>query len=383
MAMSPPAAPPEGPGQEAAPESWWGLAGRVVSELKRTVMGIAPEDFEGWFASRYGEPTPAISKCSFGESCEQAVAEGKLVLIWLHQEESAATEKLCKDVFQSEAFLELLGTAFLLWAGDVSRFEPGQVARILDCSSFPALIVAQPLRSGFDNRGAFALEWPFGNFAQPLLRFSPRELGDRLEDMQADTIMAGLLGVAEDHQDAIHQRRAEEERRSGELAEDRRIREEQDREYQEALLADQLAAIAAQEDEAARQREAQQQAEEAEAQRRAEAEAARRAEADAAAWEARRLARREELLAEPEAQGAVAKISLRLHSGDRLQRSFAADRPVSEVYEWAHCCRPSPVPAEFVLCTSFPVAELADRSATLQEAGLCPSAALLLKAVED
>merc|ERR1712032_513826 len=57
---------------------------------------------------------------------------------------------------------------------------------------------------------------------------------------------------------------------------------------------------------------------------------------------------------EPQASGnATAKISLRLSSGERLQRTFLSEQRLDEVYEWAHCCRPSANPLHFELCTTF------------------------------
>lgn len=100
------------------------------------------------------------------------------------------------------------------------------------------------------------------------------------------------------------------------------------------------------------------------------------------ALEARRRARGAEISAAPEpepAGPATAKLSLRLPSGDRLQRTFRADQCLDEVYEWAHCCRPVAKPVSFVLCTTFPARSLTNRSDTLGDAGLAPSSALLMK----
>merc|ERR1712224_225409 len=80
-------------------------------------------------------------------------------------------------------------------------------------------------------------------------------------------------------------------------------------------------------------------------------------------------------VAEPIADGSrTAKIQLKLPSGERLQRIFRAEQLVGEVYEWADCCRPDPTPPRFELCTTFPTRPLADRAVTTNEAGLTPSA---------
>jgi len=378
---------------------WFSSLGQTLTSLGQAVLGIAPQDFEAWFSARYGDPTPPMSKDCFGDANKQALQGGRLLLIWFHQDESNATDKLCREVLQNSLVCDHLSRSYILWAGDVCRFEPGQIARLLNVTTFPTLVVCQPLRSGFEAFGAegFCLEWPLGSFAQPLLRLTPAQPGEALN---TDEVIAALTGTAEDHNDAVRVREEEVQRRDLQLAEERRLREEQDREYEEALLADQLAEVAALEQvhgtSAAQPEAASSAAADAgeatggdgaeEGEKKEDAAAAAAARQEAEAEEQRRLARGAALLALPEPSpgaGPLAKLSLRLPSGDRLQRSFLAEAQVSEVYEWAHCCRPKAEPAGFELCTNFPVRALTDRSATLQASGLCPSAALLLKAVEE
>lgn len=375
-----------------------GMMGQALTNLGHAVLGVASEDFGAWFAARFGEPTPPFCSATLGDANKQALQDGRVLVLWFHREEPTVTDRFCRDVLQNDIVLGLLRRSFTFWAGDVSRFEPSQVAKLLGCTAFPTLVVALPLRSGFDEFGAehFCLEWPLGTFAQPLIRLTPERPG---ETLSVDEVIAALTGAAEDHQDAVRDREAETQLRDLHFAEERRLREEQDREYEEALLADQMAAVAAQEQAASSEEAAKQAAaaENAAAKARAAEEAAaeearRSAAEEEAAAEARRLARRAELLAEGQEDAAAgsgsgktttAKVSLRLPSGDRLQRVFAASRLVSEVYEWAHCCRPVAQPAKFELCTNFPVKALTDRSITVEEAGLCPSSALLLRATED
>ncbi|CAE6969636.1 Ubxn2b [Symbiodinium sp. CCMP2456] len=180
-------------------------------------------------------------------------------------------------------------------------------------------------------------------------------------------------------------------RRTAQLTEARQLREQQDREYEEALFQDQLAAVRRAEGEEsqaspAADAVAQEEAageEERRAKQRAAEEAAAAAEAEE---EARRKQRGAEILAIPEpATGAepTARIRLQLPSGERLQRNFRADQCLEEVYDWAHCCRPQAKPKRFELCISFPARTLTERSATLQELDLVPSAALVLREAES
>jgi len=403
MSLAP--SPRSADGEEAAASptnspggGWFSSLGQTLTSLGQAVLGIAPQDFEAWFSARFGDPTPAMSKDCFGDATKQALQQGRLLLLWFHQDESNATEKLCREVLQNSLVLDMLNRSYIVWGADVCRFEPGQIARLLNVTVFPTLVVCQPVRSGFDSFGAdgFCIEWPLGSFAQPLLRLSPAQQGEALN---TDEVIASVTSAAEDHNDAVRARQEEVQRRDLQLAEERRLREEQDREYEEALLADQLAEVArAQGAEATAAAVAgsttspeassatgaaeQSSAVNAEGENKEDAEAAAAAAREA---EEKRVARGAELLAVPEpapGAGPLAKLSLRLPTGDRLQRIFLADACLSEVYEWVQCCRPRAEPPEFELCTNFPVRALVDRSATLQESGLCPSAALLLKAIE-
>lgn len=399
---------------------WFSSVTGAISRFSQAVLGISSEEFEAWFLGRYGSPAPPFCKLCFGEACKEALEGNRLVLLWLHQDESPATDALCKMVLQSETVLPLLCDSYVFWAGDVCRFEPGQIARLLDVSNYPALVVCQPLRSGYDSQ-PFAIEWPLGNFAQPILRIVPPEDGAPLD---ADHIVACLVTASADFQEAKEARERAAEARRLRIAQERMLREEQDREYEEALLMDQMNAIRKQEEEEARSRSGSPQKERgteasaspqvrpggptarsrncddageassapeaasalAAAAAKAAAEAAAETKRREQAAEERRVARGAEILAQPEpapAGSATAKIQLRLPSGESIRRVFKAEQTLDEVYEWAHCCRPRPKPRYFDLRTSFPVKTLTDRSTTIGELGLAPSAALLLREREE
>lgn len=398
-ASSSPSSPSGGAADEAAASQdqsgWFGSIGRRLTDLGQAIMGIASEDFEQWFLSRYGQPTPTFSKGCFGETVKAALQEKRLLLLWFHQDESRPTEHLCREILQNELVVEMVSRSFCLWAGDTGRFEPGQIARLLNVTVFPALVVCQPLRSAFEAQSA-CLEWPLGTFVQPLFRLTPGVQG---QCISADEALAALTSATEAHNDEVQAREAQQARRTSQLAEERALREEQDREFEESLLQDQLAEVrrteAAAEAAAAAVLEPSSAAEAAPAftpapdPAREEAKAAEAAAAAAAAAQAaeeeKRRERGAEILAEKEPApdgSSTAKLSLRLPSGERLQRTFLAEQLLHEVYEWAHCCRASPEPACFELCTNFPTKVLTERSATLASLGLVPSAALVLKAVE-
>eukprot|EP00913_Durusdinium_trenchii_P010646 g9988.t1 len=79
---------------------------------------------------------------------------------------------------------------------------------------------------------------------------------------------------------------------------------------------------------------------------------------------------------------------LRFPCGRRAERSFAATQTLSELYRWADCAGELAalektgdrfdVPEKFTLATSYPKAVLKDRSKTLRQLHLTPSAVLTL-----
>jgi len=377
--------------QEEAPRGWFSSIGRAIAELGQAVMGIATEDFEAWFSDRFGDPKPTFSKVTFGDAVQEALVKNRLLLAWFHQDESSATQQLCREVFQSDVVLDALTDGYDLWVGDVCRFEPLQISKLLGVVKFPALVILLPQRSAFDTRH-FCVEWPLGTFCQPLHRFVPEQDGHPLD---SGTVIAAVATAAQDYREEVQLHQDSTRQRNIQIDQDRLLREQQDQEYEEALLADQLAA-------ARRNEEAQDLTETAatpspedlaaaeaeEKERVAKVAAAAEEAAKAAQEEEQRQRRGAEILAEPEPArdsptsgggSATSRLSLRLPSGDRLQRTFRAEQILAEVYEWAHCCRPKPKPLHFELCISYPAQSLQDKSKSLKELGLVPSAALVLK----
>lgn len=388
---------------------WFGSIGGALSRLSQAVLGIPTEDFETWFDGRFGSPTPSFSKLCFGEVVKEALDGNRLLVIWLYQEDNQATDALCKEVLQNDTVLSILRESYILWAGDTCRFEPGHIARLLEVPVFPALVVCQPLRSSYDAQ-SFAIEWPLGTFAQPILRIGPQEAGQQVD---ADHAMACLITAASDFKEAREAMELEAERRRARIAQERLLREEQDREYEEALFVDQLNAIRQREEEEARSRSVSPEKTKDTQPRVAEGASPRRHGVEATTDEAtvssatpaaetvatdgeveqrereeeqRRISRGAEILAQPEPQpagSATAKLQVRLPHDESIRRVFLADQTLADVYEWAHCCRPRPKPLHFDLRTSFPVRVLRDRSSTIADLGLTPSAALLLRECEE
>lgn len=162
------------------------------------------------------------------------------------------------------------------------------------------------------------------------------------------------------------------------VEEDRQLISSQDAEYEESLRADELRRITEAEKAGQDRRAA---LEEARCQEAAAAEAAALAEDISL-----RRTRFEEEHAEPKAGEPKATIRFRASSGASVQRAFKDCTTVSALFEFAAVADWDGPPAgsSFELRTSFPVKSLAGmESQTLKEAGLCPSAALIVADIEE
>eukprot|EP00416_Gambierdiscus_australes_P031142 CAMPEP_0171087800 /NCGR_PEP_ID=MMETSP0766_2-20121228/20379_1 /TAXON_ID=439317 /ORGANISM="Gambierdiscus australes, Strain CAWD 149" /LENGTH=311 /DNA_ID=CAMNT_0011545531 /DNA_START=43 /DNA_END=978 /DNA_ORIENTATION=+ len=160
------------------------------------------------------------------------------------------------------------------------------------------------------------------------------------------------------------------------LEEDRQLIAVQNREYEESLQADELRKIA--------------QAEQAERDEREAREHAERTEAAAAAAAAavEVLQKRRDTFEEdnpvPGEAEPKAIVRFRAANGSTVHRSFRDDAKVAVLFEFAAIAEWDGPTRAFDLRTSFPVRSLrGSEQQTLKEAGLCPSAALLLAEDED
>ena len=144
-----------------------------------------------------------------------------------------------------------------------------------------------------------------------------------------------------------------------ELANDRAIREQQDREYEEALEADR---------QRERELQAQREAEEAERQKAEELKRQQEEEAERA---------RQELEAEPEQGPDTTSIVLRLPDGSKVQRRFRKDLPLRQLYLFAQL---QDIPFDnWNIVTNFPARTYDDLSIDFVAADLHPQGVVFIR----
>lgn len=325
----------------------------VVDEVMGTLH------FAEQFEKRYGLAHPEFFAGTFEdalkESCLKPAKERKLLAVYLHHDNSVLANVFCTQLLGFETVLQLLSANFIVWGWDITyesnkeRFlysvtqTLGTVGSLavssIDVDTLPVLMIIMRSRS---NTEIFTIV--HGNVG-------------------VNELLTNLVQAVDIFQE---QRRAdigvEEERQARE-----RVKQEQDRAYQESLAADRA------------KEEAKQMQEELEKKKKEQAENERLAEE--ARKEAHRQAVESSLPPEPQ-QGAgdgVMKVRVRLPAGKFLERKFQSDTPLQTLFNFL-IVEGYPT-EEYKLLSSWPRRDLTsmDSKLTLMELKFCPQETVILE----
>lgn len=320
------------------------------------------EFFGNVLTAAYGtwQRLPHFFEGSFREAMQAAHRDSKLLAVYLHSDGSLHAMNFCTQVLNNQLIRTMLDDSFLLWGGDIAWMESLQVAQMIQAHQYPYFSVLLPIDSG-----------------------EIRIIGAVHGEVQLDTTVALLTSSL----DEMELHRAETIARREQQVEDRRLREQQDREYQETLEMDRRHAEERQllEQE---QLEAQRRQEE---QHRQELEAIAQIEAEKEELQQQRIQLAAKLEQAAEDVESTLRISLRLPAGQRVERKFCPTATLQDVYNWAECCMHLPenlgknleVPRRFVLKTSFPSVELTDTNCTIEELHLANTNIVLAELGDD
>ncbi|XP_011268412.2 FAS-associated factor 1 isoform X1 [Camponotus floridanus] len=325
----------------------------VVDEVMGTLH------FAEQFEKRYGPAHPEFFAGTFEdalkESCLKPAKERKLLAVYLHHDNSVLANVFCTQLLGFETVLQLLSANFIVWGWDITyesnkeRFlysvtqTLGTIGSLavssIDVDTLPVLMIIMRSRS---NTEIFTIV--HGNVG-------------------VNELLTNLVQAVDIFQE---QRRAdigvEEERQARE-----RVKQEQDRAYQESLAADRA------------KEEAKQMQEELEKKKKEQAENERLAEE--ARKEAHRQAVESSLPPEPQ-QGAgdgVMKVRVRLPAGKFLERKFQPDTPLQTLFNFL-IVEGYPT-EEYKLLSSWPRRDLTsmDSKLTLMELKFCPQETVILE----
>jgi len=318
----------------------------------RAVGAAAVAELEENLRTRYGMTIryPTIYHGTFKEALEHSTQRCKLVLLYLHSEIHHATDRFVREILSDESFIQFVNENFVFYAASVNRSpEAVELASYFTPAGYPYLAVV------------FASHrWPLGQLIDlRVLSDLDRSMrGGRDAPITATDVLLWLQNVLLEYGDALRTAHTMRERRRSA----QRLREEQDREFQEALAADQAA-------------------------ERARREFEQRAREEAAEQDQRRRERmamldrkRAALGPEPEPGEHVVTVLLRLPDGKSTQRRFELSRSFRDLFDWAETSADIDFD-RFELTTNFPKRAYSPAShsaMTLAEAGFKQRVALLV-----
>ncbi|KAJ3310768.1 FAS-associated factor 2 [Boothiomyces sp. JEL0838] len=301
--------------------------------------------FRKEFIKNYGQKAPQFFEGSYSNALDAAKRELRYMLAVINSEEHDDNDLFCRDTLTSDLFTSFIRDKdILVWAGSVQESEPFKVAELLGATKYPfmALIALHDSRMKVVHR--------FEGITEPdtFIQITTRFMS------QLDLSYA----------------QARAEKREREAA--RSIREQQDLAYQQSLKADREKA-----EKLKREQELAAQKEREEKLKEIEIELKRQKKREY------KLELAQNLPSEPEQKDNVANLSVRLPNGSRLTRRFDADSKIKQLHDFIESNDLDPIDllSEFVIVNTYPRKEYTDLNITFKEAGLYPSAAVIVEEI--
>jgi FAS-associated factor 2 len=288
-------------------------ANPALQGVRRDASGrrpLGPKDtaarFIREFEEEYGSHSLQFLENGYNMALEKAHRELKFLLVVLLSPEHDDTTTWVRETLLSREVTEFLNDPannILIWGGNVLDSEAYQVANSLRCTKFPfaSVIVHTP------------------NVSSTAMSVITRIAGNTTASEFVEKVRTAVA----QHREPLDRTRATR----AEQQASRTLREQQDSAYERSLAQDRERARLRREAEAVRQREEQEAAE-----RKAAEEKLERDREQWKKWRAKSLP------AEPgtEVKDAV-RVSIRLPSGERVIRKFAADADIEELYAFVEC----------------------------------------------
>eukprot|EP00667_Euglena_gracilis_P013489 EG_transcript_13919 len=323
-----------------------------------TVMGLGASGRPFWeyFHEKYVAQDPQAPglpffEGSFTEAADEAKRQFRFLLVYLHSEQHHNTAQFCRVTLQRPAVLHVLLDNFVLWGASVLDSEGYYYSHTLQACGFPFLGVIATIDG-------------------------QKQLVMRMEGaLTEEVLVSKLQDCVENVGPSLIAARVEAEARVA----NERLREEQDRAYEEAQRQDRerLLQRRRQEEEEERARQAAE-----EARRQAELEAQREElsrQQRQARIEALRAAKLASLAPEPTNGPDVSTLRITMFDGSNVIRRFRLEDKLQEVHNFI-MAQQGWNGQEFILTTN-PV-RLLDLNLTIQAEGLFPRAVVIAKEAE-
>jgi len=289
---------------------------------------------------------PTFHPDSYQSAVALAFSSSKFLLIYLHSPMHDDTNRFCRQVFGSQQLTTLADQFMITWGGKIWDPEAYDLSCQLKATSYPfiALLVCQ------NDRMVQVAEKIQGYVDEV-------ELCTRLQNIMNtfNSLMAA--------------NRAEAERR----AEAVRLREQQDREYQESAVADRQAEE--------RQRQEEFERERREEEQKQQEELAQAVELSKQLSHADSIRKKRESLVEPAALPDVATIRFQLPKGTKLSRRFHKTDTAQSIMDFlaVHFFDNGNEVQNFTVSTHFPKMEINDMTRTVDDLSLYPRGMLYVQ----
>lgn len=277
--------------------------------------GVQGAEFVVAFRRRYGNTHPRFVEGSWEEALRQARTSLKCLCVYIEDPGAPSTDRFSREVLCSADVLSFVEDNVVLWGASLFSRHGASLARLARLRSYPAVVLLASTSNVV----------LIGSSAGAEILTSE-----------------GFIHALSHHMERGATPLEAERRRRHEQRQTQLLREEQDREFQQALQADMERQAKA---DAARQQEQQQHEKERQ-------EALERQRAEEAALNARE-AKRSSLPPPPATGQEAIKVSFRLFDGARLDRAFSPTDTVQTLYDFVEVQHPS-VPPTFALFVGHP-----------------------------
>lgn len=298
---------------------------------------------------------PRFFEGSLSQALHKAQKDGKTLAVYLHNGTARHAQRFCKDTLTTDSVRTMLDENFLLLGLDIGQMEEQRLPQVFRAPEHPFFCVLAPAGGASQVRVGGSLHG----------------------DIQVDALVALLISCAEQ----VH---AERIARSDKVIEDRLLRDYQNEEYQASLEADRQRA------ESKKAQEQQEQEVERLAQEERDRERSASDEQERQWTLVVEQRKRKAAVLEDEKPDAQSRISLRLPTGQRLQRRFCQTATLADVYIWAESAaylaenegKGLEVPQRFMLRTVFPSKDLTEMESSIADLQLSGTN-LVLAEIED
>ena len=326
-----------------------GLSASVTAEAARKFSDLA-----GRFLPTVVGDSPWATE-GYNECKQRAIRTQSLLCVYLHSPLHRDANKILQNLLSHEQVLTLLEQQppMVNLGLSIHSSQGAQLAQMLHAAAYPLLVVLQPTRNNYNTPLLLRLEGP------ALVHSTPQ------------TLATYLSSVMTKHRAHV----AQQESIRIEREQARLLRQQQDEEYQQALLDDQQRQREQQEEQDRLEREAQQ-----EQDRR---DALQQAKQDLLSTSQTLLTTH--AIVGNSSSSSTTRTRFVLPSGKKLEHKFRSDAPVSVLRAFLRVHFHQQGMEEIAnigLSTSFPrktFNEESDEQLTLQEAGLCPQAVLMVQ----